>query len=202
MYNRDFTIWSPWTPDQSLLYDHLESRSQCVSRPHFWHCLSKQSIPPSRWILSSDHQFHFHSREDDFSVRLDRGGPGTGWLTAQPIPNIIGFLLSDQDLEAQCWSQSGDQASSTADILDLLLPAPTRLTLGFAPRLLDFVVMMADTGTTSAFLILLVAGGRWNQVWFSIWWSWEVNWHRLDFHFYAHCLIVSCNLFKWILWWW
>ena len=83
-----------------------------------------------------------------------------------------------------------DWGSGVVDILDLLLPAPTRLTLGFAPRLLDFVVMMADTGTTSAFLILLVAGGRWNQVWFSIWWSWAVKWHRLDFHFYAHCLFA------------
>merc|ERR1712037_507902 len=46
--------------------------------------------------------------------------------------NIIGFLLSDQDLEDQCWSASDwGPTSSAADILDPLVPW---LTLRFAPR--------------------------------------------------------------------
>ena len=65
-------------------------------------------------------------------VKFERGGSGTGWLT-RPIPNIIGFLLSDQDLEDQCWSahQIGRPTSSAAD-----LSSTCQLTQGFAPRLL------------------------------------------------------------------
>ena len=88
---------------------------------------NKRKRKDSRWILSSDHQFHFHSREDDFSVRLDRGGPGTGWLTAQPIPNIIGFLLS----QTKTWE------TTVLDVVNFsLLSAPSKpwLTLVVCPQ--------------------------------------------------------------------
>ena len=170
----------------------MESRSQCVSRPNFWHWLSKQSITslPMDSIFWSPIPFSFKGRRLLRETWPRRPGHRVADSTAHTKYNRI-FVVRPR-------------LGSTVLVLDWGSgvvnrwypwsppPAPTRLTLGFAPRLLDFVVMMADTGTTSAaFLILLVAGGRWNQVWFSIWWSWAVNWHRLDFHFYANCLIVS-----------
>ena len=92
-------------------------------------------------------------------VKFYRGVMGTGRLT-RPIPNIIGFLLSDQDLENQSWS------ASDWEIEPRQLPIHPRPDLANPPLCPQVVTLvgvpkMARAGTSvSAFIILAAAGGR------------------------------------------
>ena len=92
---------------------------------------------------------------------------GTGWLT-RPIPNIIGFLLSDQHLEDQCWSahQIGGPTSSAADLSSPPdLPANPRL----CPQVVTWMIswsqlVSCNDGQKSRHHLCLHHPGRWSVV--------------------------------------